>query len=234
MSQRLLLIPGTLCDQRLWAQQITGLADIAECSVADVSQDDSLPAMARRVLTGAPKRFALAGFSLGAILAFEVYRQAPERITHLALLDGNPYADLPERHSARLDALRYLQEQNLEALLRNTLMPLYVHPSRLGDQTLTGIITAMALDLGPEVFKRQTQALVGRPDNRELFTRINCPTLALCGDSDRLCLPAWYESMAAQMPRARLVIVPECGHFTPLERPAVVTAALWHWLEEEI
>ena len=230
----LLLVPGTLCDRRLWAPQIKDLSAIAECIVADVSQDDSLPAMARRVLKNAPPRFALAGFSLGAILAFEIYRQAPERISHLALLDGNPYADLPERRSGRLDALRYLQEQSLEALLRNTLIPLYVHSSRLSDQGLIGIITAMAVDLGPEVFQRQTEALLDRPDNRDLFARIKCPTLALCGDSDRLCLPAWYESMVAQMPRARLVVVPACGHFAPLERPAAVTTALRRLLAETV
>jgi len=228
----LLLIPGTLCDYRLWHHQIDALADIAACQVADVSQDDSLPGMAQRVLGNAPPQFALAGFSLGAIVALEIYRQAPERVSHLALLDGNLYPDTPERREARCTTLRLLREQSMASILRDVLLPLYVHPTRFDDQALIDTIIAMGLDLGAEVLERQTRALLDRTDNSGLFSQIDCPTLALCGDSDQLCLPQWYEKMCVQIPRAECVIISASAHFSPLEQPAQVNTALRRWLQQ--
>ena len=226
----LLLIPGTLCDHRLWHYQIDDLADIAKCHVADVSQDNSLSGMAQRALNDAPKQFALAGFSLGAILALEIYRQAPERISHLALLDGNPYPDSPARREARFATLRRLREQNMDSILKDVLLPLYLPPARLNDSSVVDVILAMGRDLGATVLERQTRALLDRADNSHLFAGINCPTLALCGDTDQLCLPEWYASMTAQMPNAECVVIPNSGHFTVLEQPALVNVALRRWL----
>ncbi|MCB1713768.1 MAG: alpha/beta hydrolase [Candidatus Competibacteraceae bacterium] len=229
----LLLVPGTLCDQRLWRYQIEDLSDIADCRVADVSQDDSLPGMAQRALADAdtPEHFALAGFSLGAMVALEIYRQAPERVSHLALLDGTPYPDLTHRREARFTLLRQLREQSMEQIMRDTLLPVYLPPNRQKDASIVDVIIEMGVELGAEVLERQTRALLNRDDYNGLFTHISCPTLALCGDADQLCRPQWYTTMTARMPQAECVIIPDSGHFTVLEQPDLVNTALRRWLE---
>ena len=226
----LVLLPGTLCNERLWTHQIEGLADIADCTVPDLSQDATLPALAQRVLNAAPEKFALAGFSMGAIVAFEAFRQAPERITHFAVIDGKAHADEPEHHQRRLDTLTFIQTHDRPATLKELLLPNYFHPDNSNDPALIRCVTEMALSFGPEVHERQIRALLDRPDSRPLLPSIEVPALALCGEADRLCLPEWHREMAAQMPNADCVIVPNSGHFAPLEQPEIVTQAMRRWL----
>jgi pimeloyl-ACP methyl ester carboxylesterase len=227
----LLLLPGLLCDAALWRAQVDDLGDIAAPMVADLTRDDTLDGMARRVLAGAPPRFALVGLSMGGYAAQAVMRLAPERVLRLALLDTSARADTPQQTRRRRDLIA-LAERGEFIGVSARLMPLFVHPDRLQDQVLTGAISAMAARVGKDAFLRQQKAIMGRPDNRPNLERIACPTLVLCGREDALTPPAVSEEIVALIPGARLEVIEQCGHMTTMEQPAAVNAALRRWLAD--
>src|SRR5487761_2801284 len=199
----LVLLPGLLCDKTLWRSQIEALGDVAEPQVADLTQDDSIAAMVRRLLAAAPPRFALAGLSMGGYCAFDVMRQAPECVERLALLDTGARADTPEQTSRR---------RGLIELAEN------------------GEVTAMAERVGKDAFLRQQKAIMGRVDSRPSLGSIRCPTLMLCGRQDALTPPDLAEEIAAGIPGARLDLIDNCGHLSTMERPDAVNAELRQWL----
>ncbi|MGA3306317.1 MAG: alpha/beta fold hydrolase [Stellaceae bacterium] len=227
----LVLLPGLLCDRELWRRQIESLGDVASPWVADVTLDDSMAAMARRVLAAAPPDFALAGLSMGGYCALEIMRQAPARVTRLALLDTGARADSPEQTARRRGLIELAEKGDFKGVTPR-LLPLFLHPDRLRDAELTGRVTAMAHRVGKEAFLRQQKAIMGRIDSRSYLARIACPTLLLCGRQDQLTPPALHEEMVALIPGALLEVIEDCGHLSTMERPDAVDAALRIWLTE--
>lgn len=227
----LVLVPGLLCDPALWAPQVEGLADVCTPWVADVTRDDSIAAMAARVLAEAPtEKFALAGLSMGGYVAMEIMQQAPQRVTRLALLDTRARLDVPAETERRHDFLRLAQTENGFAPITTRMLPLLVHPARTGDKTLVETIRAMADRVGVDAYVRQQRAVMGRRDFRPGLAEIKCPTLLLCGREDALTTLEMHEEMRQLMPEAELTIVEQCGHLSTLERPAEVNEALRRWL----
>jgi pimeloyl-ACP methyl ester carboxylesterase len=226
---KLVLVPGLLCTGALWEPQIAALSDIADCMVADHTGHDSLAGIARSILAAAPERFALAGLSMGGYIAYEIVRQAPERVERLALLDTGSRADTPERTAGRRDLVATAGREGMRRA-QELLMPLLIHPSRFGDKPLVDTILQMAVDTGPEAFERQEEAIIGRPDNRPFLPSIRCPTLVLVGQDDALTPPDLAREIADGIPGARLEIIPDCGHLSTLERPEAVNRALRIWL----
>jgi len=231
MAQKipLVLLPGLLCDAALWRAQVEGLGVVAEPLVVELTQDDSLAGMGRRALAGAPPSFALAGLSMGGYVAQEIMRQAPDRVAKLALLDTSARADTPEQ-TARRRGLIELSEKGDFKGVTPRLLPLFLHPARHEDKPLTEVVMGMAERVGKAAFLRQQKAIMGRPDGREDLRRIACPTLVLCGRQDALTPLALHEEIAGLVPGARLVVVEDCGHLSPLEKPITVTATLRQWL----
>lgn len=225
----LVLVPGLLCTAALWAPQVAGLADIAETSIADHTRHDSMAALARSILGAAPERFALAGLSMGGYLAYEIVRQAPGRVTKLALLDTGSRADTPERSAGRRELIATAGREGVRKV-QQMLMPVLIHKPRLADKALVGAIEQMAGDTGVEAFRRQQTALMNRPDNRPLLPRIACPTLVLVGREDALTPVELAQEISAGIPGAKLEIVPDCGHLSTMERPEAVNRALRAWL----
>jgi pimeloyl-ACP methyl ester carboxylesterase len=225
----LILLPGLLCDGALWQAQMTALADVAEVEVADLTRDDSLPAMAQRVLAAAPPRFALAGLSMGGYVAQEIMRQAPERVSRLAILDSSARADTPEQTARRRSHIDLARKDDVAAVAR-LLWPLLVHPTGRDDGGLLDAWVAMARRVGRDAFLRQEAAIIARPDGRADLARIAVPSLVLCGREDRLTPLAWNEEMASLIPDADLVVIERCGHVPTMERPEEVNAALKRWL----
>ncbi len=227
--EALILCPGVLCDPALWDAQISGLADVAEISVADCTLDDSIAAMAARLLEQAPDRFALAGLSMGGYVAQEVMRQAPDRVTRLALLDTTARLDTEAAHLRRVDLVALAKRGKFRGVTPR-LLPLFIHEDRLEDEALTSAVMAMAERVGSEAFIRQQTAVMGRPDGRGDLARIACPTLVLCGRQDQLTPLEAHVEMADAIPGADLVVFGQCGHLPTMERPADTTAAMRAWL----
>jgi pimeloyl-ACP methyl ester carboxylesterase len=199
-------------------------------TVADHRRADSMDAIARQILDQAPAKFALAGLSMGGYIALAIMRIAPERVVKLALLDTGSRSDTPEAAERRRASIALARAGKLEEI--NTMLwPVLVHKNRQGDTALKKIAGDMALTAGAESFARQQTAIMTRPDSRPGLAAIRCPTLILVGDGDQLTPPALSEEMVSLIPGSKLVVVPDCGHLSTLERPEAVTQALVEWLK---
>jgi pimeloyl-ACP methyl ester carboxylesterase len=224
------LVPGLLCDALLWRPQIEGLAELADCWVADHTRHETMADIAETILADSPfGSFALAGLSMGGYIAFELMRRAPNRVRKLALLDTVAAPDTPEKIRGR-QSLMALAARGKFVGVSNSLIPLFVHPSRVADAALVAIIRTMARNVGKHAFLRQERAIIGRADSRPLLGSIACPTLVLCGREDALTPLAAHEDMAHAIPGAVLEVVEQCGHLSTLERPMEVNAGLARWL----
>jgi len=230
-SLPVVLIPGLLGSPRLYAPQIPELWRRGPVTLADHTRDDSMGAMARRILASAPPRFALAGLSMGGYVAFEIIRQAPARVAKLALLDTSARADTPEAIASRHAQIALAASGRLGEVVE-TQFERTVHPLHRSDPQLREANRLMAEDVGPEAFVRQQTAIIGRPDSRPTLTTISCPTLVLVGEQDQLTPLDRAVEMAHGIRGAELVTVSECAHLSTLEQPRVVTRALLDWLED--
>ena len=229
MSTTVILLPGLLNDGRLWTHQAKALSSRLDVLVADLTQDDSLAAMAERLLAVAPPHFALAGLSMGGYVCMEIMRRAPERVDRLALLDTTARPDTEEQTMRRSDAVAIARAGGFDKIMP-TMLPNLLAPASLTDSAITSLAKDMAVRVGKEAFIRQQTAIMGRPDSRGSLTEIRCPTLILCGDQDTVTPRDRHEEMAAAIPGARLEVIIESGHLSPLEQPEAVTAALAGWL----
>lgn len=225
----LALLPGLLCDGALWRAQIDALEGHADTWVADFTSQDKVGDMALSVLQAMPERFALAGLSMGGYVALEVMRQAPRRVTRLALLDTSARPDTPEQ-TRRRGGLIALAEKGRFKGVTPKLLPLLIHPARLAETALPAAVIAMAGRVGKAAFLNQQKAIMGRPDSRPTLVGIKCPTLVLCGRQDELTPLNCHTEMAAGIAQSRLVVIEDCGHLATMERPAEVTSALQAWL----
>jgi pimeloyl-ACP methyl ester carboxylesterase len=231
--ESLLLLPGLLCDAEVWRHQAQALADVADCRSVEWNAEDSLPAMAGTVLRQAPSQFYLAGHSMGGRVVLEIYAQAPQRVKGIALLNTGYQAPAPETAEqearSRYALLEVARTQGMPAMARQWLPPM-IHPGRLNDAALVEAIVAMFARKTPDTFAAQIKALLGRPDRTALLSRIQCPALVLTGREDAWSPPARHAEIAARIPGSQLVVVPECGHMSPLERPLEVSQAFREWL----
>ncbi len=224
----LLLLPGLLCDERLWRDPADALADVTDIHHADLTRDDSVAGMAARVLATAPPVFALAALSMGGYVAFEVLRQAPQRVAKLALLDTSARLDPPKRLAVRRAGLALAEAGRFAGVTRK-LLPQLVHESRV-DGAVGEDVMAMAQRVGLDAFLRQQRAIIGRPDSEPLLPAIAVPTVLGVGEDDRMTLPEETQLMHARIPGARLHVFPRCGHLPPMEVPQETAALLRDWL----
>ena len=231
MAAHRVLLPGLLCDRAVWQAQIDA---IGPCHVADYGSLDSLPAMAAQVLATAPAGpLAVAGHSMGGRVAFEMWRQAPQRIERLALLDTSyhPLADGEAgeaERAGRMSLLTTAQRDGMRTMAREWALGM-VHPSR-HDTPLFEAVLDMFERKTPDIFAAQINALLKRPDCTALLATIRCPTLLLCGRDDAWSPPARHEQMQRHISGSRLVVIEQCGHMSTMEQPDAVSRALTEWL----
>jgi pimeloyl-ACP methyl ester carboxylesterase len=229
-SLPIVLLPALLCSPRLYAGLLPALWRHGPVTIADTRRDDSMTGIAQRVLATAPPRFALAGLSMGGYVAFEIIRQAPERVARLALLDTSARPDAPEQSTLRRERMACAQASGIDAVSLDQ-FERTVHPTHRSDPTLREIVRAMAEEVGVKAFVRQQEAIINRADSRSVLSSIRCPTLVLIGDGDELTPLPLAQEMAGAIPGACLVTVPGAGHLSALEQPAAVARALLELLE---
>lgn len=225
----LVFLPGLLCDATLWRAQVDGLADRVAPMVADLTLDDSIADMAQRTLAAAPPSFALAGLSMGGYVALEIMRQAPERVTRLALLDTSAAADTSDRAHDRRAAIQSLKLGRFLGVT-DRLLPQLVHASHL-EGLVADKVKVMAARVGGPAFIRQQQAILGRPDSRPMLGGITVPTLVAVGDADVLTPPEDAAEIHAGIPGSTLHVFRACGHLPALEQPEETTRRLSDWLD---
>ncbi|MBI1173473.1 alpha/beta fold hydrolase [bacterium] len=227
----LVLIPGMMCDARLYGPQIAALSRRRAVLLAPLADADTVGGLADAILAAAPVQFALAGLSMGGIVAMEMLRRAPTRIARLALLDTNPRAELAEVQARRLPQIARALAGDLAGVMRDEMKPNYLAQSER-KQAILDLCMDMALGLGPEVFARQSRALTTRPDQCDVLAAFRGPALVLMGAEDRLCPRERHDLMHRLMPQSRLAVIEGAGHLPTLERPEETTAELMRWLED--
>lgn len=227
----LIFLPGMMCNEQLFAPQVDVFCGTIAVEIGDLSSSQSIEGMAAKTLqTTEFETFALAGLSLGGIVAMEIVRQAPHRVERLALMDTNHLPDQPDRIAQRTRQIERVSRGELLQVMRDELKPFYVAPQHMNDPGLNSIFLDMATSLGPEVFERQATALMARHGAEDVLSIYEGETLILCGEHDLPCPPSRHQEMHDIVSNSELVIVPDAGHVTTLENPNAVNSALDKWL----
>jgi pimeloyl-ACP methyl ester carboxylesterase len=225
----ILLVPGLVSSPRVYSPVVPALWRFGPVTVANHIRDDSMGAIARRILAEAPPRFALAGHSMGGYIAFEILRQAPERVARLALINTQARPDTPEATARRRSLIARARSGEYHVIL-DELLPGFLHPSRRDDAALRQLVHDMGDDIGVDAFIRQQTAIIGRADSRPTLAAIKCPTLVLTGDEDNTIPNSLSKEMAEGIPGAKLTILTNCGHMPQPEQPQAAAEALVEWL----
>ena len=224
MTMPVLFIPGSLCDERVFADQLRELDHPA--AIADLTLDDSLTAMATRALSQAPPQFAVVGLSMGAIIAAEIAHLAPERVTGMALIDFNLDAPDEVQNRNRRRWASDVRAGHFARVVEEIAPMMSVSPEVHGP-----LIAEMARAVGPAGFLRQNDALLDRHDRRPIVTDFERPILIACGRHDQLCPPKLHADLAARLPDASLVIAEHAGHLSTIDQPAPLNSAIKSWLQ---
>lgn len=228
-NETLIFVPGLSCTADLFAPQIAALHESRPVVVADHTLDDSIEGIARRLLVETPGLVAVAGLSMGGYVALEAMRQAPDRVARLALLDTSARADTDDARARRQEQIALAEAGRFDDV-KAQLWPRLVHPRRLDDRALKQTVLSMMDEIGPDTFVRQQRAIMGRHDARSWLSQVEIPTLVVVGDADAITPPEHAREMAEMVEWASLVVVPDCGHLSSLERPEPVIAAMRAWL----
>ena len=226
----LLLVPGLVCSPRIYAPQLPALWRMGPVMFPNHIRDNTMAGIAKRILDEAPKRFALAGHSMGGYIVLEMFRQAPERISRLGLLNTSARPETPEASEGRHALIAETKAGGYPAIV-GKLFAKFVHPKIVSDTGLKKIVMDMAGDVGPERFVAQLEAIISRADSRPLLASIKCPTLVLTSDTDNMVKNEFSHELAKAIPGAKLVVIPDCGHLPQLEKPEAMTAAMLDWLK---
>lgn len=224
------LLPGLLCDEEVWRGQIPRLSAEADIWCPGFMDQGSIGAMAEAVLARAPRRFSLAGHSMGGRAALEIVARAPDRVERLALLNTGFHPARAGEAEARGRLVRIAFEQGMAALARHWLPPM-LGAGRAQDPALMTRLSAMVERATPELFQRQIGALLTRPNAHRGLAAIPCPAAVIVGRQDGWSPPAQHEEMAALIPHAWLTVIEDSGHMSPVEQPEAVTQALAAWLK---
>ncbi len=233
MTEPVVFLPELMCDARLFWPQVTDLSRDHAVMVAPITSGERIEEIASSVLDALPTRCALAGLGLGGIIAMEIYRRAPERVTRLALMDTSPLADTPQVSALRDPLIIRARTGRLDEVLTQELTQEDLAPSPYRKEVMA-LYSEMGLGLGVEVYVRQARALQRRRDQQGTLRRITVPTLVLCGERDNLCPVKRHNFMAEMIPKARLCIVEDAGHLPVLEQPETVNRAIREWLAEPL
>lgn len=223
------MVPGMMCDERIFSPQIEALSQNLEVTIADISNFSSVRELASDVLKKAPKKFSLLGHSMGGIVAMEIYSQEPNRIEKLILMDTNPKAELDEVKLKREPQIREVNKGKLLEVMRDEMKPNYLAESE-NKRSVLNVCMDMALTLGPDVFINQSRALQSRLDQQNTIQSIKIPVLILCGSEDKLCPVERHEMMHNMISDSDLKIINNAGHMPTLEQPRETTEVIKEWL----
>ncbi|WP_135503673.1 alpha/beta fold hydrolase [Roseovarius aestuariivivens] len=233
MVEPLVLLPGMLCDSRVFAPQIQALSPEMTLVVAPVTEGDRIEEIASNILDTLPRKFALAGLSMGGIVAMEIMRRAPERVTRIALMDTNSLAETPQSAADYEPLITKLRAGLLDQAVAAIMRPEYLAPGP--DRTAVLYqVGKMAENIGCAAITRQARALQRRRDYQATLRKCHVPALVLCGVHDGLTPVKRHEFMAGLIPHAELALIQDAGHLPTLEAPEAVTAALRVWMKQPL
>ena len=230
MATPIVFIPGLMCTGRIYQHQVEELGQRHPVLLANHWSHATMKEVAASILEAAPERFILAGTSMGGYAAFEIMRQASDRVEKLILLSTSAKPDTPDRSKGRREQVAAARKANNMRAGTKALFPKLVHPARHEDQPLLTTFIEMAEQLGLNAFERQIEAIISREDSRPLLAEIKLPTLVVVGKDDALIVPDEGREIAADIRGAKLVEIENAGHMCMIERPEAVTKALAEFL----
>lgn len=226
----ILMIPGLNATPRVFQPHLELLWQYGPVTIAAPRQGNTMIEIAARILRDAPPKFALGGFSMGGYVAFEILRQAPDRVLKLALIDTSARPDTAEASANRRRGMALAQAGKLEQAAANTFSNA-VHPANRKNAELKALHLEMALANGVEAYINQQEAIISRPDSRPILPSIKVPTVVIVGDCDKITPPEVAREMAEAIPEATLEIIETSGHMALVEQPEQIRGALRGWLE---
>ncbi len=233
MAEPLVLLPGMMCDARVWATQLTVLSYERPVTVAPVCNGDRIEEIASELLSCLPSRFAVCGHGMGGAIALEILRRAPERVIRLALIATNPLSDTPQEAADREPRMIGAKAGRFEQMLEHEILPRHVGYGPQRAQAIADL-QEMALSMGADVFARQERAMQRRRDQQSTLRRITQPTLVLAGSEDQVVPLKRQEFLAELIPYAKLGVLDGVGHMTMLEDPESTTEALHAWMRQPL
>lgn len=229
MMKPLYLLCGLLCDSTVWQAQARALRSRYDVRIINFEKQDSIEAMAAHVLSNAPPRFSLAGHSMGGRVALEVYRQAPQCIERLALLDTGYEGAAAGEAEKRAELVNRALKEGIDSIAATWALPMLA-PEHRTDVTLVQSILAMVGRMSAGIYAAQTRALLSRPDATSTLKSIACPTMILCGEQDGWSPPERHQLMAELVPHSFLRLIDHCGHMSMMEQPEAILKAIEEWL----
>ena len=233
MTEPLVLLPGMMCDARVFAPQINALSRDRAVMIAPIDNGERMEEIASNLLDQLPHRFALAGLGMGAMVAMEILSRAADRVSRICLIDTTPLAETPPEAAAREPMIVGARAGRLDEVLREAMRPEYLAPGP-GRAVVVNRMLDMGRDLGPDVFIRQSRALQRRRDQQATLRRCKVPALVMCGKLDRLVPLKRHEFMAGLIHFADLAVIENAGHIPTLEQPEATTDALRAWLGQPL
>lgn len=222
---------GQLLTEDVWAPQAAVLGQDYDVILADHGRDDTIAGMAARLLAGAPAQFHLIAHAMGGFTAFEVMRQAPQRVLSLVLIATLAPNDGPAQTERRQGYIRLVEAGRFDQVVEER-VPILLPPDRRGEGPLLARVRQMAADTGAERFLAQQRAIMSRIDSRPSLAAIKVPTLVIRGAQDGITTQTHQDEILAGIPHARFVEIPACGHLPTLEAPDETSRLLLDWLGE--
>ncbi len=225
----LILIPGLLCDERLWRNQVAVLESYADISVADITPQSTIAEMAAAILERADDRFSIAGFSLGSQVALQIMNMAKHRVERLALLSATHGGLLPTAQASIRHAIEMIEKGCFEQYLTEA-YPTYFAVRGANDGAFRLTFVRMARAVGEAAGLRQMRALLAIRAAFSHLDQIDCPTVIIGGRDDRRTTPHAHRQLARAIPGSRLAMIDNAAHFTPIEQPGKVADILRDWI----
>lgn len=230
-KEPLVLLPGTLCDRAMWEEQVEELSNIAEIIIGDVGQHSSIQELADSVLEDAPEEFSIVGFSLGGIVALEIMRIAPERINKLALISTNPFPPTKEQQVLWEKYIEMIENNQFIEVVKRKLYPALVSKPNQSGTTLEKVLN-MAKNIGPKAYINQLKSVMTRNDQRPILKKINCPTVIIVGELDKVCPVELSDYLNKNIEDSQKVVIEGAGHLITLEKPYETSQILKQWMKD--
>jgi pimeloyl-ACP methyl ester carboxylesterase len=246
-----LLVHGFPLDHTMWDSQIEALCEHARVLVPDlrgfgksplgpldsmggISMEryaDDLAEFLDAVEIRADRPVVFVGLSMGGYIAWQFVRKYPSRLRALALLDTRSLADTDEARAGRIKMADNVAEWG-SGRVAEMMGPKLVAPDAYkANSKVVADLRRVVTNTSPAAIAAAQRGLAGRPDMTSFLAKIRVPTLVIVGSEDAISPPAELEAIAAAIPNAEYVVIPDSGHMTTMENPDAVNAALSRFIE---
>ncbi|MFX0544099.1 alpha/beta fold hydrolase [Roseovarius sp. S1116L3] len=233
MNEALVLLPDIMCDARLFGPQLAAFSKTHAITVAPVTGGDRIEEIASNLLDVLPRRFALAGLALGASVAMEIVRRAPDRVTRLALMNASAFAETPQSAGDFEPVITKARAGNLKGFAEGVMPANALAPGPMRGEVMA-LVHDMADHLGQDLVIRQARAIQRRRDYQAVMRKIKMPTLVLCGAQDATSPIKRHQFLSDLIPFAELAVIEGAGRLPTLEQPDATTDALMHWMKQPL